>query len=167
MSEKELIYETKIKHEGVFNFKDLYNFIYDWFADKGYFIKEEGYIEKIKAEGKDIEVKWKCVKNVTDYFRFEIKIGFRILRLVDVEVAKGTKKVKTNKGEAEIKFSSSLERDYENKFETTPFHKFLRAVYDKYIIKSRIDQMEDALIGDVIEAANQTKAYLALEVTTK
>jgi len=167
MSEKDLIYETKIKHEGVFSFKDLYNFLYDFLADAGYFVIEEGYTEKIKAEGKDLEIKWKCTKKVTDYFRFEIKVSFRILRLVDIEISKDGKKIKTNKGEVEIKFSGSLERDYESKFEVTPVHKFLRAVYDKYIIKNKIEQMEDKLIGDVLNAANQTKAYLVLEVAAK
>ncbi|MEM1535244.1 MAG: hypothetical protein QXE64_00190 [Candidatus Pacearchaeota archaeon] len=163
MSEKELIYETKVKHDGIFDFKALYAFLYDWFADREYFIKEESYTEKIKAEGKEIEIKWKCLKKITDYFRFEIEIKWRISRLVDIEITKEGKKIKANKGEVEIKFSGTLERDYENKFETSAFTKFLRSVYDRYIIRTRIEQMEGELTKEVIDASNQVKSYLVLE----
>jgi len=165
MAEKDTVYETKIKHSGIFNFRDLYGLLYDLLTDMGYFVVEEQYSEKVKAEGKEIEIKWKASRKITDYFKFEIKVGWRILRLVDVEINKGGKKVKANKGDLEIKFAGVLIRDYESKFEVTPFHKFLRAVYEKYIIPNRIEQMEDKIIDDVIGLVNQTKSYLTLEVS--
>lgn len=165
MAEKDTIYETKLKHAGIFNFKELYGLIYDWLTDAGYFVAEQQYSEKITATGKEIEIKWECKKKVTDYFRFQIKLGFRLLGLIDIELNKQGKKIKTNKGQIEIKFTAILERDYESKFEITPFHKFLRSVYEKYIIPNRIGQMEDKLVEETIEIVNQTKAYLSLEVS--
>jgi hypothetical protein len=163
MSEKELICETKVKYSGIFSFKDLYNFAYDFLTDKGFFIEEKNYSEKVKPEGKEIEIKWVCLKKITDYFRYEIVINFKITGLLDIEITKEGKKFVSNKGDVEIKFSGSLERDYENKFETSAFLKFMRGVYDKYVIKSRIEKMEDKLTEIVVESANQVKAYLALE----
>jgi len=163
MSEKELICETKVKYSGIFSFKDLYNFVYDFLTDKGFFVEEKNYSEKVKPEGKEIEIKWVCLKKITDYFRYEIVINFKITGLLDVEITKEGKKFVSNKGDVEIKFSGSLERDYENKFETSAFLKFMRGVYDKYVIKSRIEKMEDKLAEIVVESANQVKAYLALE----
>jgi hypothetical protein len=163
MSEKELICETKVKYSGIFNFKDLYNFVYDFLTDKGFFVEEKSYSEKVKPEGKEIEIKWVCLKKITDYFRYEIVINFRITGLLDVEITKEGKKFVSNKGDVEIKFSGSLERDYENKFETSAFLKFMRGVYDKYVIKSRIEKMEDKLAEIIVESSNQVKAYLALE----
>lgn len=161
--EKDLIYETKVKHVGIFLFKDIYNFVHDFMHDKGYFVKEDSYTEKVKAEGKEIEAKWTCFKKVTDYFAFEIKINLKVSNMIDVEVTKETKKFMANKGELEVKFSGTLVRDYENKFETTPTLKFLRGVYEKYIIRSRVIQMEDKITDDVLDVVNQLKAYLVLE----
>jgi hypothetical protein len=163
MAELDTIYETKIKYTGLFSFNDLYNLLYDFLTDYNYFVTEEGYTEKVRAEGKEIEVKWLCLKKVTDYFRYRIKITMRLFRLLEVEITKEGKKVKMNKGDLEIKFTAILERDYENKFEISPFHKFLRAVYEKYIIKNRIEQMEDKLVEETLTFVNNTKAYLELE----
>ena len=163
MSEKELICETKVKYGGLFNFKDLYNFIFDYLSDKGFFVDEKKYDEKVRAEGREIEVKWECKKKITDYFRYEVVITLKVTGLVDVKVMKNGKKIISNKGDVEVKLSGSLERDYENKFETSAFLKFLRAIYDKYIIRKRIEQMEDKLTEIVVDVANQVKAYLALE----
>ncbi len=165
--ESDIIYETKIKYTGVFNLNDLYNLLYDFLSDGGYFVMEEGYSEKIKAEGKEIEIKWTCLKKVTDYFRFRLKITWRLFRVVDVEIMKNGKKIKMNKGDLEIKFTSVLDRDYEHKFEISPFHKFLRAIYEKYIIKNRIEQMEEKLVEETLNFVNNTKAYLELEIKTK
>jgi len=162
--ESDTIYSTKIKYSGLFDFKELYNLLYDFLTDAGFFVIEESYSEKITAEGKEIEIKWGCIKKVTDYFRFRIKIDWRLFRLLDVEIVKEGKKIKMNKGNLEIKFTSILDRDYENKFEISPFHKFLRAVYEKYIIKNRIEQMEGNLVEETLNFVNNTKAYLELEI---
>ena len=72
-------------------------------------------------------------------------------------------KLKMNKGYIEIKFSAILEKDYEHRWEDTAFIKFLRGVYDRYIIKGRIDSYEDKLMDEVDEVVVQTKSFLAIE----
>jgi len=56
-----------------------------------------------------------------------------------------------------------LERDYEHKWEATAFLRFLRGVYDRYIIKTTIEGYAEDLISDVNEMTNQLKAFLVLE----
>jgi len=163
MSETDMIYETKIKHSGLFDFKELYKFVHEWFASYQYVVAEKKYEEKIQPEGKDIEIEWVCFRKISDYFRFQIKIAYRIIGLVTVEVQKGNIKTKMNKAQLEISFKAFLEKDYENKWEVNPFTKFLRGVYDKYIIKSRIEEYEDKIATEVDEAVAQVKAFLALE----
>ena len=68
-----------------------------------------------------------------------------------------------NKALAEIKAAGYLEKDYENRWERNPLAKFLRGAYDKYIIRSRIEQYEDKVAAEVDEAMAQIKAFLALE----
>ena len=163
MSELSPVYEGKVVHAGIFDFKEIYGFLYEWFTSYEYVVLEKKYSEKIKAQGKDVEIEWLCLRAISDYFRFRIKIKIRVLGMTTVELVKGGTKIKKNKGEIEIKFGSYLERDYENKWESNPISKFLRGIYDKYIIKSRIEAYEDRLGTEVDEVIAQTKSFLALE----
>lgn len=167
MSEFNQVFEEKLKHKGFFNFQDFYNFCYGWLRDEGYDVIESEYNEKITAGGKEIVLKWKAIKKVTDYFRNVIEINWRIIGLQDAEVERDGKKEKTNKGDLEMKFKGTLERDWEHRWESTPTYKFMRSIYDKYIVKSTTDQWEDKVIEKCVGFVDQIKAYLALEVKAK
>lgn len=163
MAEKDQIFSGKTKYTGIWDFKETYRFVYDWFIDKGYKIKEKGYSEKIKPDGKEIEIKWEAKRKISDYFRFVIKADWLILKMVEVEVEKEGKKIKMNKGYIELKFTAILEKDYEHRWENNAFIKFLRGVYDRYIIRGRIDKYEDEILDEVDEVIAQSKSFLTIE----
>jgi len=163
MAEKDKVFEGKTSTTGIFDFKQTYRFLYDWFIDKEYKLHEKKYSEKIKPNGKEIEITWEAKRKISDYFRFIIKSKWRILGMTDVEVQKEGAKVKMNKGQLEVKFSAILVKDYEHRWENSSFLKFLRGVYDRYIIKGRIDKYEDKLLEETDEVIAQTRAFLALE----
>ncbi len=163
MSEVSLVYEGKVVHAGIFDFKSVYQFLYDWFTQYQYAVIEQKYSEKVKPEGKELEIRWLCLRKISDYFRFQIKLVIRITQMTSVEVVISGVKTKRNKGQIETKFISFLERDYESKWESNPISKFFRGIYDKYIIKSRIEAYEDQLSTEVDEVIAQIKSYLALE----
>jgi len=163
MSEKDKICEGKIKHEGIFDFKEVYRFVYTWLTDFEYFIEEKGYVEKTKPDGKEIEVHWIARREISDYFRFILKIDWLILGMSNVEITKENVKVKANKGSLEIKITAFLEKDYENKWESTAFVKFLRGAYDRFIIRNRIEDYMDKVAEELDEFVAQTKAFLTLE----
>jgi hypothetical protein len=164
MPEKETIFSSRIKYNGIFSFKDIYKFCYDWLTEEtGLDLVEEKYEEKLTGESKKIEVEWSGSKKMTDYFKFEAKIKFSIDNLTKVEINQGGAKIDTNKGSVKIEIKGNLIRDYEGKFETTAFKKFLRGIYEKWVIPSRIEHYEDKIIGSCDEFLNQTKAYLDLE----
>ena len=163
MAEKDTLFKGKIKQAGVADFKDFYSFAYDWLSNEGYTVNEKVYSEKVAGDAKDIDVSWEAKKKVSDYFAFVIKIDWKILGLKSIEVQRESKKIKTNSGVFELKFSAVLVKDYESRWEDKPIWKFLRGVYDKYIIRSRIDQYEDKLMGELDELMAQCKAYLSIE----
>lgn len=163
MAEINPVYEGKIVHSGIFDFKDVYKLLFEWFDYYMYTVIEKKYSEKIKGEGKDVDVEWLCLRKISDYFRYRIKVTIRIINLTPVEIMKEGEKVKKEKGEIEIKMGSFLERDYEHKWEVNPVAKFLRGVYDKYVIKTRLESYEDKLAGEVDEVLAQVKSYLAME----
>ena len=162
--EKEKIFSSKIKYDGIFLFKDFYKFCYDWLNEEmGLNISEDEYKEKIKGNSKDIEVKGTGTRKITDYFKFEVGVKFRIINLVNIEIEQNKIRIKMNKGSVGVKVDGTLIRDWQGKFEGDAIRKFLRGVYEKWIITSRIDQMEEKLIGDCDEFLAQAKAYLDLE----
>lgn len=164
MAEKNTLFSSKVKYTGIFSFNDFYKFCYDWLKEEtGLDIAEEKYVEKLKGDTKDIDIAWKGTRKITDYFKFEMDVSFRILGLKKVEITKENVKVETNTGSVEIKMKSTLIRDYEGKFEKDAIRKFLRGIYEKWVITSRIEEMEGKLIGDSDEFLGQAKAYLDLE----
>ena len=164
MAEKDQIFSSKMKYEGIFLLKDFYRFCYDWLTEETELIvAERKYTEKLKGDAKEVEIEWVGERKVTDYFKFQVKLKFQILRLKEVEMTQKGVKIKTNQGSVEVKVVGTLVRDYEGKFETTAHKKFLRSVYEKWIIPSRVEQFEDKLIADCDEFLSQAKAYLDLE----
>ena len=163
MVEQDKVISGKFKHTGIFNFSELYDFIYDLLMDEQYKVREKKYSEKILGESKTLEIEWECDRKVSDYFKFRIKIQYLVTGLKKVEVKKEEQKITMNSGAIEIKYAAIMIKDYESRWENQPVWKFLRGIYDRYIIRPRIDYYEDKLEDDLREFITQTKAFLALE----
>ena len=163
MAEKDTVCSGKVAQKGIFNFKDFYAFTYDWLVGGGYKVVEKKYSEEITGDSKKIEIKWEAKKKISDYFRFVINVDWKVIGLKEAEVVKEGKKVKMNTGQPEIKVTAILVKDYEHRWEDQPLWKFLRGVYDRYIIKSRIEEYQDKLKEEAEEFIAQCKSFLALE----
>lgn len=164
MVERDTIFSSKVKYDGIFTLADFYKFCHEWLMEEGGLgIAENSYTEKLIGEAKDVIVKWTATREVTDYFKFELKIEFKVLGMTKVEVMRGNAKTSTNKGSVEIKVKGNLLRDYKGKFEISAYKKFARGIYEKWVISSRIDQMKDNLANLCNEFLSQSKAFLDLE----
>ena len=164
MVEREEIYAGKVKYDGVFSYGDFYKFCYDWLTEELILVlTEKQYEEKISGNEKEVKIKWEGVKELTDYFKIEIKVEFHITNMVNVEINKDGNKIKMNQGKVKITTKGNLLRDYKGKFETHAFYKFLRGIYEKWVITQRVLQFENYLSGKCDEFAGQAKAYLDLE----
>ena len=165
MTIKDKIFSSKIKSSGFFDFPALYKFCYDWLDDEEGFdrVVEEKQIEKLLGDAKNIEIKWVADKKINDYFKFEIKVEFRIIGLKKAEFVQEGRKIKTNEGSVEVKVTGLLIKDYQGKFETSSTRKFMRGVYERWIIPAGITAMEDKLSTVCDGFLHQTKAYLDLE----
>jgi hypothetical protein len=162
MAEKNTVFKEAIKHKGYWNFAELYGFCFDFLKDEGFTIKEKAYTEKISGGGKEIIIQWDSGKKVTDYFKNHIKVDWHILGMKDAEVEIEGKKETTNKGEVKITVEGMLEKDYEDKWEGKAFWKFLRGIYEKYVIRTTIDEYEDRLVDVNLKFVSELKAFLQL-----
>ena len=164
MAEKDIIFSSKLKYTGILDFAEFYKFCYNWITEETeLLLSEDKYVEKLSGDSKNIDIVWSGKRKITDYFQFEAKIAFKVLNLTKVEITQNGRKIDTNKGSVEISIKSTLTKDYKGKFETNAFNKFLRSIYEKWVISGRIDQMEGKIIGDSDEFLGQAKAYLDLE----
>ena len=164
MAEKYDVFSSSIKYSGIFSFSDFYNFCYEWLSEEaGMSVSEGKYTEKLKGNSKDIVVEWDGKRKLTDYFRFDAKIKLEVGGLKVVEINKEGRKITTNEGSVKISVKGTLVKDYKSKFEETPTLKFLRGIYEKWIIASRIEEFEGKIVGDCNEFLSQAKAYLDLE----
>jgi len=164
MPESDVVFSSKLKYDGIFSFKDLYKFCYDWLSQEpGLTVVEGKYAEKVKGTIKDIDVEWEGIKKLSDYFQFTAKVKFKIIAMSQVEINQGASKISTNKGSIEIAIKGILVRDYEGKFEVNATKKMWRSIYEKFVIPQRMKLVEDKIVGDCDEFLSQTKAFLDLE----
>lgn len=164
MAEEETVFSSRVKYSGIFSVKDFYLFCHKWLTEEiGIDISEDKYSEKLTGDTKKIEVKWSGDKELTDYFRFDIKVEFLMYDLKKVEITKESTKVETNSGTVDLKVKGILTKDYKGKFEKSAFNKFLRSIYEKWVITSRIEEFQGRIAEDCDEFLTQAKAFLDLE----
>ena len=163
MAEKDVIIKEKLKYTGYGNFKDIYNYAYDWLKGELYTVTEDNYVEKIKGSSKELEIAWKAAKKLTDYFKIEIDIKWKILGMEDVEVEVDGKKKKMNKfAEIKIELKGNLIKDYTSQWNKSVATKFFKEIYNKYVIPARTDQMKVKTEEDVKNFKEEIKAFLEL-----
>lgn len=162
MSEKEIIIGEKLDYSGLFKFSDLYQEGHFWFSEENYGVIEEKYAEKISGNSKEIDVIWKCTKRLGDYFKIEMKVTWEIKNMVEVEVEVDGKKKKMQQGKLRIDIKGAIIKDAGSIWDPKPVYRFLRDVYNKYIIPQRVDAMEDKVKADVRGFKDEMKAYLDL-----
>ncbi len=164
MPQKKLIYKEKFTQVGYWNYTEVYTMLYNWIKDRGYNITEKQYKEKLSGSSKEVIILWEAKKKVTDYFLYKLELDWHILGMKDAEVEIDGKKTKMNKGELEIVFKGTIVKDYEKRWEDRPFYKFLRGVYENYVIRTTIDEYEEDLEDDAKELISDIKAFLRIPV---
>ena len=163
MAEKDVILKENVKYSGYGDFKNLYSYAHDWIKQEGYNLIEEKYVEKVKGSSKDLEIVWKASKPVSDYFKIEMDLKWRVLGLEDVEVEIDGKKKKMNKFiEVGIDIKGTLIKDYQNHWNKSATTKFFKELYNKFVIPSRTQDMQEKVEKAVQDFKEEMKALLEL-----
>ncbi len=164
MAQKKLIYGETLSQVGYWKYDEVYTFLFNWIKDNGYNLSEDMYKEKLSGGGKEVIIGWTAGKAITDYFKYQLVLDWHILGMKDAEVEIDGKKTKTNKGELEIRFKANIIKDYEERWEDKPIHKFMRGIYEKHIIRTTIDEYEDDLEDQAKELISDLKSFLRIPV---
>ncbi|MBT3416853.1 hypothetical protein HON86_03095 [Candidatus Woesearchaeota archaeon] len=158
------VMSTAIKDKGIFDMGELYSLIKEWLTWEGYgdekkTFQEEVYVERIKGDSKQIEIKWCAEKFMGPYLLHTINITFNILGMKDIEVEIDGKKIGTNKLDLSLKMDAKVTTDRQGKFKK---RKFIKKLYEDYIINERISASKSMLSAKAYTLADEIKEYLEL-----
>lgn len=162
MAERDLIIRERVDHSGIFDFKAFYNYAHSWFKEEGYGVVEDKYSEKVSGNARDIVITWIISKKLSNYFKVEMKVEFEISGLTDVEVEIDGQKKKMNRGKVKGDIKAALTKDPDSKWDVNALYRFMRDIYNKYVIPGRIESMQDHVREDVITFKEELKAFLEL-----
>ncbi len=157
------ITKARAKYTGIFDFGDYYRLLYDVFRSMGYDVEEQKYKHKTIPDGDEIEIEWNCYKKVDDYSLFRIFAKTLVLGLKRVPVVVEGVQTKKDKGTIELELKCFIQTDYENRWETNPFMKFLKGVYDTYFYRSTFNTWKGKVATDMHTAENETKAFFHMQ----
>ena len=164
MPKEDGIINTKVMYKGVFDLELLYSKLRDWLLREGYSDPiedgEKKYSEKIKPNGKQIEIVWESSKGEEQgYFKTVIKIDFYVKGLNEVEVERDGKNIKLDNAEIDLNFSSSVIRNQDDSWnENGLFFK----IYERYIIKDKIEHFKIECYKDTTDLIDEAKNFLNL-----
>lgn len=159
MVDKEYIAKgVTLRWTGVFELEEVYKKSKEWFDTKLMDFKEEKYSEKIKNNGKQLEIKWKATKKVGEYFKQVIEIGILVLGMTKVEVEKDGRKLVLEKGDIEFQVEVYLLKNANDKFTEGSFYKKLYEI----IYRKRIDNYKIDLYNSAYGLVDEIKKLLEL-----
>lgn len=160
MADEIVAKDVKIKRKGIFDMEQVYKKIKQWFDSRGYSeFKEMKYIERIKPNGKQLEIVWEAKKEVSDYFTNNIRLTFLVIGLNKIEIEKEGQKIPMNNGELELIFNATLVKNAKEKFKEDGA---MKKIYESYIVKDRIEEYKIDLYDNIYGLVNEVKLMLEL-----
>ena len=165
VKEDSIISDVKIKFKGNFDLKLLYKKLREWLKREGYSDPCEGggekkYSERVKPEGKQLEILWGTKKGAeAGYFSQEIDISFFLNGLKEVEVDNDGKKLKLESCEIEMKFNSKLVRNASKQWEE---HSMMFKLYERFVVKYKIDEHKIQVYKDTNKLIDEVKSFFSL-----
>jgi hypothetical protein len=163
MSKIFMFKSVKIDTKGsLFDVDEVYKHAHDWLDWRKFDIVEKKYKQSAKANGREIEIKWECTRDIDAYSQFEIDVKWQMFGINDVKMKHEGKDVKLQSGNITIEITVYLKLDYNDKWETSPFNKFMKAFYEKYLYVGTIENLKNELWTIGWDFYNELKAYLNL-----
>ena len=147
----------KIKQSSLFDFGEFYQRLFSWFEVMGYDFSEEGYERFDMGNFENVKIFWKASKEVENV-KFVIEIGFFVIGLSKVELEKDGLKMKTNKGDLEMRMIAYFEKpDMSKKLGVTG-----QKLYEKFVIGEKLSDFETQLYEEAHMLIDEIKSFLSM-----
>lgn len=153
---------------GVFAFDYFYYLFFEWFIENGWQTRKESnfrerlFLQRDTSYGAELWVFWRCRKPSKDkLFYYECDINMHVVGLQNTEVIVKGKKLKANKGEAEIKywFRMVMDQDYVKHWTYQHFNKFIL----KRLLHQRFEQVRQDIVEESQRFHEALKTYFEIE----
>ncbi len=156
-----LFRDLKLKVDTILDFGELYKRLFSWFEVMDFEFYEKNYEKHDMGGSENIKIYWVAEKNQDAYVKFVIETNFFITGFQKVEIEKDGLKIKTNKCSMEIRMSAYMVRDPGDKLKKSVGNTG-RRIYEKFIAKKRLDDMEVALYKDSHLLLDEIKAFASM-----
>jgi len=122
--------------EGIFDINQVYKILKEFMIDRKYRYYEDKDIVKLRKKGVEVNFKGRGERKVDDYAKFELVVE------IDTEYMRKVKHEGKllDQGVIEVVVKSFLYLDYKNEFEYNKWGKFLRKIYNNYIIRFKLPE---------------------------
>ena len=163
MGEKRLLVEgLTVAYEGFFYVKELHKLIRRFTAERGYDPHDILHEVKVKEDGRYIIIDMRPEKGVSDYIVFRIQIKMALNKITDAEIDLDGKKIKINHGSVKVVINGFIISDYESDWQTGAKSVFFKALFDKFIYKKNMDEMDAMLKKDCMLLKHEISSFLNL-----
>jgi hypothetical protein len=153
-----------LRYHGLFDFDGLYSAVIDWAKNYGYMWHERAYKHKVPSpKGAEQEFEWEMVSNVNVYTKYKIQISIHSWELNEVEVEEAGKKKILMNGRIYMVIVSSVEFDWQKKFEGSRFLARLGELYNKLLFKDFDYYVYDTLYYRVWNLHALLKRYFDMQ----
>lgn len=154
-----------LKFKGVFDYDGLTTYIIKWLHDRHYHVNEKTHKHKMSCpHGFEIERAIVAYRDISEFYRYHVKVGMFLWDAFQVDAVKGGKKLKLWNARMTIKISFKVECDYTNKWSTGPFMHNLLKFFCEYIIKKEIIiKHADSLYYKLLGFHTNLKQFLGME----
>jgi len=146
---------VKVRHVGYLDLPEFYTWLQRWFEFQGFFKDdkdfEEFYEERTLPKGKEMHIRWKGVKQETEYFTYVIEVIWLLVGINKVEVPMGDKKRKIDQGDFEIRLGAYI-------IKKGPAN-FLRKIYEYFIMRKVIEDHRYKLYDKFYSLHDEIKSY--------
>lgn len=162
MTEKDQVVSglTASQDKIVFEMDELYNVAKQWCKLNRYSLYEKAIEQEVTPDGKEEMIKWIIERKVDNHMKFQIRIIFKI-NGINVNVKKKGKAVK---GGISFDVDSWVEVDYDKDWDESPLFKFMRDIYNRFILGDKYDKYSDLLKKDTHDVYNELRAFLDLHI---
>ncbi len=159
MVSKAYVYEAlKIKATTAIDFDEFYKKMWRWFQYYGYGDPTETEYRDYDG-GQTLEIRWICKREVDAYVRYIITVDFFPVGIKEVEVEQGGVKTKLQRAAYELRITAYVEK---NKKTFSGVLQKLHELYEKYIVKERMERYEMELKSEVDGFIGEVKSFFGL-----
>jgi len=175
VTQNPIIYAARFrfKYKDVFSLKNFYVMLHEWLNSKDWHDREKRdhyedlYFEKVEpGDFREIHVWWRPEKSSasTKFYKWKMRINFKVLYLKATEIMYKGKKIKVDKGEIEMKIWSFLELDPERKWRDHSILSHFFNMYVKRIFESELTKQKLLLYRETYEMQNWMKNFLQMKL---